>query len=141
MSGADLIAFLLYALRMLQPLKQLSQMPTTAQSSLAAAERLFEILDSPSESADRYGHARTTRHSSSDIAFDDVTFAYGDAPVLSDISLRGAKGEVVALVGAERSGEDDARRSDSAILRPDVGPYPDRRRRHAARSRCRRCAR
>ena len=46
---ADLIAFLLYALRLLQPLKQLSQMPTTAQSSLAAAERLFEVLDTPSE--------------------------------------------------------------------------------------------
>ena len=40
MSGADLITFLLYALRMLQPLKQLSQVPTTAQSSLASAERL-----------------------------------------------------------------------------------------------------
>src|SRR5688500_19355312 len=49
MTGADLIAFLLYALRVLQPIKQLSQLPTTAQSSLAAAERLFAVIDAPSD--------------------------------------------------------------------------------------------
>ena len=59
MSGADLIAFLLYALRLLQPLKQLSQMRTTAQSSLASAERLFEILDSPIGGSDGYRDARS----------------------------------------------------------------------------------
>jgi subfamily B ATP-binding cassette protein MsbA len=104
MSGADLIAFLLYALRMLQPIKQLSQLPTTAQSSFAAAERLFEILDSPSESQTDSG----TRRSASfdrDIAFEDVTFSYGDEPVLSHISFGAKKGQVVALVGASGAGK------------------------------------
>jgi ABC-type multidrug transport system fused ATPase/permease subunit len=45
MTGATLLAFLTLVLRLLQPLKQLSQMRTTAQSSLASAERLFEIHD------------------------------------------------------------------------------------------------
>ena len=42
-------------LRLLQPLKQLTSVPATAQSSLASAERLFEILDTPSERAIDHG--------------------------------------------------------------------------------------
>lgn len=104
MSGADLIAFLLYALRLLQPLKQLSQMPTTAQSSLAAAERLFEILDSPSEEETDTGtldHAAFER----EIRFDGVTFAYDGNPVLSNVSFVTKKGEVTALVGPSGAGK------------------------------------
>lgn len=104
MSGGDLIAFLLYALRLLQPLKQLSQMPTTAQSSLAAAERLFEILDSPSE-AQTDGGTRETATFKSNIRFDNVAFAYETEPVLSDISFTAKSGEVVALVGASGAGK------------------------------------
>ena len=104
MTGADLIAFLLYALRLLQPLKQLSQMPTTAQSSLAAAERLFEILDAPSEEQTDTGtldHATFER----DIRFEDVTFAYDGDPVLSHVSFVAAKGDVTALVGPSGAGK------------------------------------
>jgi subfamily B ATP-binding cassette protein MsbA len=104
MSGADLIAFLLYALRMLQPIKQLSQLPTTAQSSFAAAERLFEILDAPSESQTDSG-TRDVAEFERDIAFEDVSFAYSDAPVLSHVSFRAKKGEVIALVGASGAGK------------------------------------
>jgi subfamily B ATP-binding cassette protein MsbA len=104
MSGADLIAFLLYALRMLQPIKALSQLPTTAQSSFASAERLFEILDSPSESQTDRG-TRVEAAFNSEIAFENVTFAYGDAPVLSDVSLTARKGEIIALVGASGAGK------------------------------------
>jgi subfamily B ATP-binding cassette protein MsbA len=104
MSGADLIAFLLYALRMLQPIKQLSQLPTTAQSSFAAAERLFEIMDAPSESQTDSG-TRDIAEFDREIAFEDVSFAYSDAPVLSHISFRAKKGEVVALVGASGAGK------------------------------------
>jgi ATP-binding cassette, subfamily B, bacterial MsbA len=104
MAGADLIAFLLYALRLLQPLKQLSQMPTTAQSSLAAAERLFEILDSPSEEQTDTGtldHASFER----EIRFEDVTFAYDGQPVLSHVTFVARKGEVTALVGPSGAGK------------------------------------
>lgn len=104
MSGADLIAFLVYALRLLQPLKQLSQMPTTAQSSLAAAERLFEILDSPSEEQTDTGTIDKATFER-EIEFDDVTFAYDGAPVLSNISFTANKGDVIALVGASGAGK------------------------------------
>src|SRR6478672_6910373 len=104
MSGADLIAFLLYALRMLQPLKQLSQMPTTAQASLASAERLFEVLDTPSEPQTDNG-TRTTAAFDKEVRFEHVGFSYGDAPVLSDITFSAGKGEVIALVGPSGAGK------------------------------------
>jgi len=104
MTGATLLAFLTLVLRLLQPLKQLSQMRTTAQSSLASAERLFEILDSPAE----FQRDRGTRETASfdrDLSFESVSFSYGDAPVLSGIDLSASKGEVIALVGPSGSGK------------------------------------
>src|SRR3954466_12769491 len=104
MTGATLLAFLTPVLRLLQPLKQLSQMRTTAQSSLASAERLFEILDSPAE----FQRDRGTREIAvfeRELKFEKVTFAYGDAPVLIDIDLTARKGEVIALVGPSGSGK------------------------------------
>ncbi len=104
LSGADLIAFLLYALRMLQPVKALSQLPTTAQSSFAAAERLFEILDASSEQQTDKG-TRDSAAFDKEIAFEDVSFAYSEAPVLSHVSFRARKGEIIALVGASGAGK------------------------------------
>ena len=104
MTGATLLAFLTLVLRLLQPLKQLSQMRTTAQSSLASAERLFEIMDSPAE----FQRDRGTKDKAafeSELRFENVTFAYGDAPVLTGIDLTARKGEVVALVGPSGSGK------------------------------------
>ncbi len=104
MTGATLLAFLTLVLRLLQPLKQLSQMRTTAQSSLASAERLFQILDSPAE----FQRDRGTRDAATfqrELRFENVTFSYGDAPVLTGINLTARKGEVVALVGPSGSGK------------------------------------
>jgi subfamily B ATP-binding cassette protein MsbA len=104
MTGATLLAFLTLVLRLLQPLKQLSQMRTTAQSSLASAERLFEILDSPAE----FQRDRGTRDAAKfdrELKFEDVGFSYGDALVLSNVEFSAKKGEVVALVGPSGSGK------------------------------------
>jgi ATP-binding cassette, subfamily B, bacterial MsbA len=104
MTGATLLAFLTLVLRLLQPLKQLSQMRTTAQSSLASAERLFEILDSPAE----FQRDRGTRDAAKfdrQLEFEGVSFSYGDAPVLSNVEFSAKKGEVVALVGPSGSGK------------------------------------
>jgi subfamily B ATP-binding cassette protein MsbA len=104
MTGADLIAFLLYALRMLQPIKQLSQLPTNAQSSLAAAERLFEVLDAPSESQTDTGRQATASFDR-EIRFENVSFAYESALVLDEVTFAAQKGDVVALVGASGAGK------------------------------------
>jgi subfamily B ATP-binding cassette protein MsbA len=104
MSGAELIAFLAIVMRMLQPLKQLSQVPTVAQQSLAAAERLFEVLDHPTEQARDRGTREVSRLEGT-ITFERVGFAYDDEPVLRDISFTARRGEVVALVGPSGSGK------------------------------------
>lgn len=104
MTGAALITFLLYVLRLLQPLKQLAQMPTTAQSSLAAAERLFEIMDSPSESQSDLG-TREADGFKREIVFENVSFAYDGEAVLRNLSFTAKKGDVVAIVGASGAGK------------------------------------
>ena len=104
MNGADLITFLVIVLRMLQPLKQISQVPATAQASMASAERLFEVLDETTEaSADRGTRDVTTLNDG--VRFEHVSFTYGDDPVLTDVTFDAPKGEIVALVGASGAGK------------------------------------
>ena len=104
LQSAQLIAFLVIVMRLLQPMKQLSQIPTTAQQALAASDRLFEVLDSPTElMLDRGTKTVTGFHDA--VVFDNVSFAYETEPVLSDVVLTARKGEVVALVGPSGAGK------------------------------------
>ena len=104
MQGAQLIVFLTVVMRLLQPLKALSQIPTTAQGALAAAERVFEVLDMPTELELDRG-TRSVSEFRDAIVFDRVSFAYGDEPVLRDVSFTARRGEVVALVGPSGAGK------------------------------------
>jgi subfamily B ATP-binding cassette protein MsbA len=99
-----LLAFLALTLRILQPLKQLSQVPTVAAQSLAAAERVFEVLDAESEYARDKGTMLVTGLSRQ-IEFDRVTFAYDQAPVLENVSFTARRGDVTAIVGASGAGK------------------------------------
>ena len=105
LDGGTLITFMVMLMRLLPPLKQLSQAPTTATQSLAAAERLFEVLDEPTESQRDRG-IRDVLALEREIAFDAVGFAYepGD-PVLDAISFTARKGDVIALVGSSGAGK------------------------------------
>ena len=99
-----LVTFMIYVMRLLPPLKQLFQAPTIAQQSLAAAERLFEILDEPTE-AQRDRGTRQVVGLASAIIFDRVSFAYDSEPVLRDISFTANRGDIIALVGASGAGK------------------------------------
>jgi ATP-binding cassette, subfamily B, bacterial MsbA len=104
MDGGTLIAFMVLVMRLLQPIKQLSQAPTTAQQSLAAAERLFEVLDERAEPQLDRG-TRRIEGLREGVAFEGVSFSYGDGPVLHDITFAARRGEVIALVGPSGSGK------------------------------------
>jgi subfamily B ATP-binding cassette protein MsbA len=104
MDSATLMTFMLMVMRLLPPLKQLSQAPTTAQQSFASAERLFEVLDLPTEEQLDHGTLPVTGLHDA-LEFQRVSFAYDDEPVLRDVSFRARKGDVIALVGASGAGK------------------------------------
>jgi len=104
LDGATLITFMIMVMRLLPPLKQLSQTPTTAQQSFAAAERLFDVFDRQTEEQTDRGTKKVSGFQYS-VEFDDVSFAYEDEPVLRDINFSAHKGEVVALVGPSGAGK------------------------------------
>jgi ATP-binding cassette, subfamily B, bacterial MsbA len=111
MNGADLITFLVLVIRLLQPLKQLSQVPTQGQQSLASAERVFDILDAETETQ-RDGGRIVTPSFAHEIRFEQVGFSYpalapDEAPVraLDGVHFAAQKGEVVALVGPSGAGK------------------------------------
>lgn len=105
LTGAELLVFLVQVMRLLQPLKQLSQVPAAAQQSLASAERIFEVLDANTETE----HDRGTRNAAGfadSIRFDNVGFQYdAHAVALDGVSFVARKGEVIALVGASGAGK------------------------------------
>ena len=105
MDGADLISFLILVMRMLQPLKQLAQVPTVAQQSLASAERVFEVFDAESEVALDRG-SRTIASFEGDLVFEQVSFAYeSGAEAVRNVSFTAKKGQVIALVGPSGAGK------------------------------------
>jgi subfamily B ATP-binding cassette protein MsbA len=104
LTGGALITFMILVMRLLPPLKALSQMRTSAEQSLAAAERLFDVLERPTEQQmDRGTHRVSTVERA--ITFEGVGFAYEQDPVLSDITFEARRGQIVALVGASGAGK------------------------------------
>jgi len=98
-------AFVTYTRQFFRPLNQLSNLLNTFQSAIAGAERVFEILDEPSEVADKK-HAIDCQSLKGDVAFRNVSFSYlPENPVLKNISFQAKKGETIALVGPTGSGK------------------------------------
>lgn len=94
----------LYSLMIFRPLFDLAERYNLLQSALAAAERIFEICDTPLEPTGPQP-GRTLDHIES-IVFDHVWFAYkGKHWVLKDVSFTIDQGESVALVGMTGSGK------------------------------------
>ena len=98
------VAFLTAMLLLYEPFKHLTRTNTAIQTGLAAAERLFEVLDEPPEVTDRPG-ARCLTTVARGVRFEQVSFRYGQEWVLRDICLNIRAGEVVALVGPSGGGK------------------------------------
>ena len=98
------IAFMAVALRLMSPVKSVSQYPTTMAGAVAAADRCFEVLDLPADEGDRPGETAARFHDR--IEYRGVSFSYnGEAPVLRDVDLEVRRGQVVAIVGPSGAGK------------------------------------
>jgi subfamily B ATP-binding cassette protein MsbA len=99
-----IFVFLTLALKVMSPLKVLTQVPAMLAQAEASAARIFEVLDIPATEIDP-PDARTATFAR-DLQFDHVTFGYDPAtPVLHAVSLDIRKGEMVALVGPSGAGK------------------------------------
>ena len=103
-SQGAFFGFLTAVLLLYEPFKALARTQTAAQHGLAAAARVFEILDSPPEIAEPPG-ARALGEMKDGIAFDHVGFRYEHEPVLEDVNIRIGRGQVIALVGPSGAGK------------------------------------
>lgn len=104
MNSAVTVAFVLIALRVMSPLKAITQVPAQLAQAEASGARIFALLDIPAAENDPPGARQATFER--DIALDRVSFGYDPgAPVLIDVSLTVQKGEVVALVGPSGGGK------------------------------------
>ena len=103
-SIGDVQAFIQYSRQFTQPITQVAQIANVMQSTIAAAERVFEVLDEPEMSPDRLiGEVPKARGA---VTFSHVSFGYepGKA-VIKDMNLEVNPGDVVAIVGPTGAGK------------------------------------
>ena len=100
----ELFSILAAILLMYSPLKRLIKVNNTMQKAVGAAERVFEVLDRPTEVADVSGAVDLSR-CVGHVSFEKVSFAYDDELVLRDFSVQASPGEVIALVGSSGAGK------------------------------------
>ena len=90
---------------MSQSLRQLANLQSVIAEGLTAAGRLFQSLDVTPEIADASSAASLSINEAT-IAFEDVSFAYGDeAPALTNVNIEVHRGETIALVGPSGGGK------------------------------------
>jgi ATP-binding cassette subfamily B protein len=98
-------AFVSYLTFMMWPVQDLARVYAEMQHSIASAERIFKLIDTPAEVHDREG-AVPTSTLVGEIEFDHVDFYYEDRnPVLTDFTLKVRPGELIALVGPTGGGK------------------------------------
>jgi len=101
----DIGAFQVYVLYLLNPVWQIVESLTELQRSLAAMERVFEVLESPADKPDRPDASECSAKVES-IRFDNVSFASNqDQSVIHNFDLHVTGGSVVALVGKSGAGK------------------------------------
>ncbi|MBQ7876342.1 MAG: ABC transporter ATP-binding protein [Clostridia bacterium] len=103
--AGEVVAFLLYLSSLYAPINSLARTNEDLQDSLAAGERIFEMLSIKSDVTDKE-NAINIGNVKGDIEFDNVSFSYNEAvSVLTDFNLKIKSGETVALVGSTGVGK------------------------------------
>ena len=105
MTTGELIAFLIYAINLANPTRRLAESFGNIQKSLAAADRVFAILDEKSEIQDKDG-AKPIEVTEGLVEARHVAFAYEkENPVLTDLNFVARPGQTIAVVGPSGAGK------------------------------------
>ncbi|HWJ97673.1 MAG TPA: ABC transporter ATP-binding protein [Acidimicrobiales bacterium] len=112
--------FVLTLSNLFEPLQQLSQLFNTVQSSGAALQKLFDLLDTPVDLEERAGAVALADHG--ELRVEGLSFAYGSGPpVLSAVDLVLPEGEKLALVGPTGAGKSTLAKLMARLYDPTEG--------------------
>lgn len=104
MTTGDFLSFLIALLTMYAPIKNVTKVNLSLQQAISSASRIFDLMDRHNELQEIPG-APDLPPISRAIRFEDVSFRYGEADVLSGVTLEIRAGETVALVGPSGGGK------------------------------------
>ncbi|MFH2115791.1 MAG: ABC transporter ATP-binding protein, partial [Spirochaetota bacterium] len=109
LSLGDIQAFIQYAKHFTHPIIQTANIANILQSTMAASERVFEVLDEAEESADAPAVSPVVdayNAASGDVSFQDISFAYASDRLLMDgLALEAPRGQTIAIVGPTGAGK------------------------------------
>jgi ATP-binding cassette, subfamily B, bacterial MsbA len=103
-TAGTFFSFMAAVLMLYDPVKKLSGLNNAVQQGLAAADRIFDIIETESDIKEKKNPARIERRPHR-VTFEDVHFKYDDVMVLKDINLDVNAGEILALVGMSGGGK------------------------------------
>jgi subfamily B ATP-binding cassette protein MsbA len=104
MTVGEFLSFMTALVFFYRPLKELNGINNTLQDGIAAAQRIFEVLDTQPEIREKPGAITISRNFST-ISLRNVSFRYEEAMVLKDIDLTVRAGETIAIVGKSGGGK------------------------------------
>lgn len=105
LTSGELIAFLIYAINLANPVRRLSSVYASIQKSMASAERIFEIMDAIPDITEQ-PNATILPELSGRVEFRHVHFTYtGVKQVLKDLNFTVEPGQTIALVGPSGAGK------------------------------------
>jgi ATP-binding cassette subfamily B protein len=101
----DIQAFIQYSRQFTMPIAQTANIANILQSTVASAERVFELLDETEEVPDAQ-QAKVLSSPKGDVRFEDVRFSYKeDAPLIEGMNLDVKQGQTIAIVGPTGAGK------------------------------------
>lgn len=105
MSIGEISAMLSYATQFAKPINEISSVSTQAQSALASARRIYELIDETPE-AEEAADMKVLSRPDGNVSFQNVDFAYvPDHPLIEGLDLEAKAGQTVAIVGPTGAGK------------------------------------
>jgi ABC-type multidrug transport system fused ATPase/permease subunit len=120
LTAGALVAFGLYLIQTVEPLRRLSDVQTLLQRALVAGDRIYALIDNPHVELDQ--EASQPQPSSALVRLESVGFSYrSEAPIFVDLDLTIAPGERIAVVGGSGAGKSTLAALLVRLLEPTAG--------------------